>query len=60
MDMSIIIERVDQTEVFLNEGGGVTIKQECWPDDSVSIALPIASIPAIIAALLDVEKEAGE
>lgn len=50
--MSIVIERVDQTEFFINESGTVTIKQDSWPEEP--------SIKVLVAALLDIEKEAGE
>jgi hypothetical protein len=28
-----------ETHVFTNEGGGVTIRQKCWPEDDVTVVL---------------------
>lgn len=49
--MSVIIEAVDEVQVFINECGTVTILQKSWPDGDATIVFPVDRIDAIISAL---------
>ncbi len=59
--MTIVIERVEQVEVFINEGGSVTIKQNGYAgeDDDV-VYFPVARIDDVVLALLALKAEAGQ
>lgn len=57
--MTVIVDRQEETEVFINQAGGVTILQKRWPDGDVHIAIPFHRIGAMIDALIDLREEGG-
>ena len=46
-----------ETEVFLNEQGGVTILQKCWPDEDSVICLFGDQIELVAMELAKLSKE---
>ena len=56
----IVIEQQNKIEVFRNEAGSISIKEFCYPDEDQVIAVPPDKVPALISALQQITKEAGE
>lgn len=50
-DEHVVIPPVDKTEIFENEGGGVTIKQTCYLGEESVICFGKEHISAIVEAL---------
>lgn len=56
--MSIIVEQVDQIEVFVNEAGSISIRQESWIEPAAIVVIPVQFIDAVVDALRDAKEEA--
>lgn len=54
------IEHQDETEIFINQGNSITIKQKQWPEDDAIITIQIYHIDAVIAELKNLKKELKE
>lgn len=55
----IVVPAVEQIEVFVNEGGSITIKQTGIQDESIVVLEP-SHVPAVCAALRKAAKDAKE
>jgi hypothetical protein len=40
-----------ETYVFPNQGGSITIKQRCWPDEDQMVSIPVHYVELMIKAL---------
>ncbi len=56
-EADLVLEQVDETAIFRNEGGGVSIIQRCSGEESI-ICFPLEGIPKIINALRAIKKGA--
>jgi len=53
----IVVKQVDQLEVFLNDGGGITIRQGDQRDELL-ICFPVEVANAVIAGIKQAVKDA--
>ena len=58
--MSVVIESVGETQVFVNENGSITMTQEIWCEEQAMIVIPLMFIDSIIEALKSAKQEAME
>ena len=54
------IEHQDETEIFINQGGSITIKQNQWPEDDAIITIQLHHIDMVISELKLLKKELKE
>ena len=57
--MSIVFERVDRTEVFVNESGSITIRQDKTGGDAI-VCVPVELVEKLVDALRSAKEEAIE
>ena len=57
--MSIVFERVDRTEVFVNESGSITIRQDKPGGDAI-VCVPVELVEKLVDALRSAKEEAIE
>ena len=57
--MSIVFERVDRTEVFVNESGSITIRQDKPGGDAI-VCVPVELVEKLVGALRSAKEEAIE
>lgn len=55
-----VFESVEAVDVYVNDAGTVTIRQESFADDDAIVAIPPSLIPVLINALKAAAKEALE
>lgn len=53
--MTVVIEAVEEVQVFINESDSVTILQKSWPEGDAMIVFPVDRIDAIISALQELK-----
>lgn len=53
----VVVKRRDQIRIFLNDHGGISIVQECWPDKDAIVAFELEDAEVIAQAILDIYKE---
>lgn len=51
--MAIVFSAVDETEVFVNQGGSITIKQTDGFGEESIVAIPVFHVDALIGALIE-------
>lgn len=56
----IIIRQHDQTEVFANKNGQITIRQSAYPDSPVLIVIDPIYVESIVKALRSAKREIVE
>ena len=54
------IEHQYETEIFINQGGSITIKQKQWPEDHAIITNQLHHIDMVITELKLLKKELKE
>ncbi len=59
-DRDMVLPEQRQTFIYLNEGGTISIKQSCWPDDDSIITIAIQFVPNVIDALQRIYNEETE
>ena len=51
------IEQQFETEIFINQGGSITIKQNQWPDEDQIITIQLCNVDLIINGLKKAKAE---
>lgn len=54
------IDRQDETEIFINEGGSITIKQNAWPEDDQLIVISYEYLTQVINELKSLRADLRE
>lgn len=53
----VVVKRKDQIRIFLNDRGGISIVQECWPDDDAIVAFELEDAEVIAQTIVELYKE---
>lgn len=54
---SFVVKRQNAIEVFINDGGTITIRQINWPDDDSFVSVGAENATALANALIDARNE---
>lgn len=56
-DSSVVVSRQLETRVFINQSGGISISQSCWPEEDFVISFRAEYADAICSAIKNLSNQ---